>query len=62
MCKAFEDKLEIINKIHFKNQNIKFISLDNNYVFYNKNTSQDRRYNNNDDDSNEDSIEEEEYF
>ena len=62
LCKAFEDKLEIINKILFKNQNIKFISLDNNYVFYNKNTSQDRRYNNNDDDSNEDSIEEEEYF
>ena len=66
LIKAFEDKLEIINKVQFKNQTIKFISLENNCIFYNylngkKNNDerQGRRYSNSNNNSNEDPIEEE---
>ena len=68
VSKAFNDNLEIIDKVNFEKQNIKFISLENNCIFYNnknedknKDTRHNRIYINIDDDSNEESNEEEEY-
>ena len=68
MSKAFDNKLEIVNVVYFEKQNIKYISLKNNCIFYNnsneeksKEERQVGRYKNHDDDSNEDSIDEDEY-
>ena len=68
MSKAFDNKLEIVNVVYFENQNIKYISLVNNCIFYNNSKEekrederQGRRYKNNEEDSNENSNEEDEY-
>ena len=68
VSKAFDNKLEIVNVVYFENQNIKYISLVNNCIFYNNSKEekrederQGRRYKNNEEDSNENSNEEDEY-